>query len=216
MDWGFLKRVLLKIGFNRKWVDWIMLCVTKVEYLIIVNDSLVGPETPGRGLRQGDTLSPYIFIIYTEGLSVLINHATLNGSFHGMKICRTAPSITHLVFADDCFLFCHTTEPECQTLRNIIASFKSASGLGINFSKSSIFFSANVSPDDNLLISDILGISQPLNTGRYLRLPPLVGRNKRAIFSYLYFFFKERGRGNDQAHRGTLIRLSMPLPPNST
>jgi hypothetical protein len=101
--------MMAKMGFCQKWIRWIMLCVETVDYSIIVNGHMVGPVVPGRGLRQGDPLSPYLFIICAEGLSALIRQAENRGELHGIKICRKAPIISHLLFADDCFLFFKAT-----------------------------------------------------------------------------------------------------------
>jgi hypothetical protein len=82
-----------------------MLCVSSVNYTTLVNFEKVGPIHPGRGLRQGDPLSPYLFILVAEGLTSLINKAVKNGDLHGVKICRGALTVSHLLFADDCFYF---------------------------------------------------------------------------------------------------------------
>jgi hypothetical protein len=105
IDWEYLRGIMCKMGFSTQWISWIMMCVETVDYSVIVNGNIVGPIIPGRGLRQGDPLSPYLFIICAEGLSALIRQAEARGDIHGTKICRNAPIISHLLFADDCFLF---------------------------------------------------------------------------------------------------------------
>src|SRR3954465_8131853 len=95
--------MLISLGFVERWVHWMMMCVTSVHYSILVNTDRVGPIQPGRGLRQGDPLSPYLFILIAEGLSALIKGAVSRGDIHGVQICREAPSVSHLLFADDCF-----------------------------------------------------------------------------------------------------------------
>lgn len=91
--WGFLERIILKLGFDISGVELIKLCVTTVRYSIRVNDQLVGPIIPTRGLRQGCPLSPYLFVICAQGLSSLIEKSEMRGLIHGCKICKKA----HLV-----------------------------------------------------------------------------------------------------------------------
>jgi hypothetical protein len=94
-----------KMGFEAMWIKWMRMCVTNVKYHILVNDERVGPINPGRGLRQGDPLSPYLFIICAEGMTALTKQSERKGLLHGIKVCRRAPSISHLLFADDSLLF---------------------------------------------------------------------------------------------------------------
>ncbi|GAU46451.1 hypothetical protein TSUD_402180 [Trifolium subterraneum] len=75
VDWGFLRGVLTSMGFGDSWIRWIMMCVSSVNYSVPMNYNKVGPIIPGRGLRQGDPLSPYLFIMVTEGLTSLIHQA---------------------------------------------------------------------------------------------------------------------------------------------
>jgi hypothetical protein len=76
-----------------------MLCVSSVNYSTLVNFEKVGPIYPGRGLKQGDPLSPYLFILVTEGLTSLIHKAVASGDIHGVEICKGAPTVSHLLFA---------------------------------------------------------------------------------------------------------------------
>lgn len=74
-----------------------------VSYHISVNSELVGPIIPGRGIRQGDPLSPYLFIVCEEGLTALMKQAEARGDLHGVKIYWGAPIVGYLLFADDFF-----------------------------------------------------------------------------------------------------------------
>ena len=99
-------RVLEKLGFSSRWVNLVMKCITSVSYSVIINGATSGNIVPTWGLRQGDPLSPILFLIYTEGLSALINKATRNQLLTSISICRGYPRVTHLLFADDSILFC--------------------------------------------------------------------------------------------------------------
>lgn len=82
-----------------------MRCVSTVSYEVCFNGMSVGPITPKRGLRQGDPLSPYLFLFCVEGLSNSLDEAEEDGRIHWCRISQSAPNITHLLFADDSFLF---------------------------------------------------------------------------------------------------------------
>lgn len=76
------------MGFADMWIHWVMMCVTSMHYTVLVNYYRVEPIKAGRGLRQGDPLSPYIFILISEGLSTLIKGSVVRGDIHGIQICR--------------------------------------------------------------------------------------------------------------------------------
>lgn len=81
------------------------LCLKFVQYSILVNGDANGQIIPRRRLGQRDPLSPYLFILCIEGLSSLIKHSEGKGEIHGVKVCRGAPTLTHLLFVDECLLF---------------------------------------------------------------------------------------------------------------
>jgi hypothetical protein len=81
VDWGFLEGVLRRLGFHSKWVQWVMACVTIVQYSVCFNNVPLEPFKPTHGLRQGDPLSPYLFLFVTDGLSKLIQHETQQGLY---------------------------------------------------------------------------------------------------------------------------------------
>ena len=91
-----------------------MQCVTTVRYSFIINDATRDYVKPGRGIRQGDPLSPYIFILCSELLSSLCNFGQKNGELKGIKIASGAPCINHLLFADDTMFFCKANTQNAQ------------------------------------------------------------------------------------------------------
>ena len=95
-----------KMGFSSKWIRWIIECIKSVSYLILVNGEPKGHFVPTRGILQGDPLSPYLFLICSEGLNGLIEHAVDCKHIEGISLCRNGPKISQLFFADDSLLFC--------------------------------------------------------------------------------------------------------------
>ncbi|KAM1909716.1 hypothetical protein ACFX13_038443 [Malus domestica] len=112
LKWNFLEAIMIRMGFSTSWVRMIMLCVTTLTYSFKVNGEPVGYVQLRRGIRQGDPLSPYLFVMCAEGLLTLLIRAESIGALHGIKVGRSAPSIHHLFFAYDSFLFARGTLEE--------------------------------------------------------------------------------------------------------
>ena len=110
VEWPYLELVMRKMGFDDRWVRLMMICVTTVSYSILTNGEPKGMITPSRGIRQGDPLSPFLFLLCTEGLHGLISQVASRGDIKGYALCRNSPRLTHLLFADDSLLFCRATE----------------------------------------------------------------------------------------------------------
>ena len=132
-----------KLGFVEKWIDLIMNCVSSISYPVLINGESCGNISPSRGIKQGDPLSPCLFLLCVEGFSALIHEAARNQQINGISICRGCPLITHLFFADDSLLFCKAKDQECHALVNILNRYEEASRQKINTDKSSVFFSPN-------------------------------------------------------------------------
>jgi hypothetical protein len=162
-----------------------MMCIIFVDYHIIFNGDRIGPITPERGLRLGCPLSPYMYILCAEGLSAAIRNRELRGKIHGTRIYRTAPPISHLLFADDSFLFCKATMAEAQHLKETLSRYEHAYMQAINYGKSTIAFNSNTHHDIVADITSLLGIFVEIGSSKYLGLPSMIGRSKKAIFSYL-------------------------------
>ena len=183
VEWNFIHEVMIKMGFAKKWVDLIMNCISSVSYSVIINGEACGNITPTRGIRQGDPLSPYLFLLCAEGLSTLIHKATRDKQINGISIGRGCPFLTHLFFTDDSLLFCKANVQECQKLVDILNCYEVASGQKINTDKSSVFFSPNTPQGRKDCILNILGPMQDSRHNKYLGLPSIIGKSKAQVFA---------------------------------
>ncbi|XP_019183735.1 PREDICTED: uncharacterized protein LOC109178652 [Ipomoea nil] len=163
MEWPFLRNMMVALGFHDKWVELIMKCMTTVSYSILVNGSRSDPIIPTRGLRQGDPLSPYLFIICAEGLSLLLQQANNTGLIHGCRVARGAPQISHLFFADDSLLFFKANVEEANEVKRCLTVYEDLSGQVVNYHKSSICYSRNTSNMDRESVAQVLGVGQAPN-----------------------------------------------------
>ena len=101
-------------------------------------------EFQHRGLRQGDPLSPYLFLIVAEGFSCLIQRAEELGELKGIRVCRGAPMVSHLLFADDSLILMNADKKNADCLRNLLDRYCQSSGQMLSVNKSSIFFSLRI------------------------------------------------------------------------
>jgi hypothetical protein len=106
LEWDFLEEMMRKLGFDNRWVNLLMSCVCTVSYAILINGQPFGQLIPTQGIRQGDPLLPYFFILCAEAMSTMIQHSACEGSITGIPISRGGIRINHLLFADDSLLFC--------------------------------------------------------------------------------------------------------------
>jgi hypothetical protein len=185
VEWKFLEAMMIKMGFSRRFVKLIMNCVTTVRYQIKVNGDFTEKFTPTRGLRQGDPLSPYLFVICVEGLSALLQDAEANGRISGVKICPAAPAVTHLFFADDSVLLIRANVEEAMALRETLELYENCSGQCINTEKLAIMFSKNSKQHQKVPVKNTLAIQGDAWNEKYLGLPVYVGRSKKKAFEYI-------------------------------
>lgn len=185
LEWRYLEGILHKFGFSRVWVERIMKCVTTVSYSFLQDGSVFGNVQPQRGIRQGDPISPYLYILCAEGLSSMIRRHEEVGLLHGCKIARSAPPISHLLFADDCHFFFKATTQEAESMKNILQRYESLSGQAVNYRKSAVVFSPNTVTPCRRQVCDILRVHEVINSERYLGLPMYIGRGKTNAFNFL-------------------------------
>lgn len=132
VEWDFIEHLLRKMGFAERWITWIMWCVKSVKYKVLINGIPRGRIVPHRGLRQGDPLSPYLFILCTEILIKNLQKAEELKQITGLKVARASPAVSHLFFADNSLLFCKATREESEVLLSLLTQYERSSGEQIN------------------------------------------------------------------------------------
>jgi hypothetical protein len=103
---------MIKLGFHSSWINWIRICISSSSFSILINGSHFGFFSPKRGLRQGDPLSSFLFILGYEVLSRLLFKEEVVGNIKGLKVSRAIPAIHHLLFVDDLLIFGKATPIE--------------------------------------------------------------------------------------------------------
>ncbi|OMP02012.1 reverse transcriptase [Corchorus capsularis] len=160
VEWVFLEESMKVMGFPSKWIYLVMQCVQTVSYSVIVNEQNGEIFHPSRGIRQGDPLSPYLFLLCMESFSRLLYSASDLGKIQGVQISRLAPKVSHLFFADDSILFLTASKRSCEEVISILDVFEAASRQKINIEKSAVLFSANTSAVVKDEIMNFLGFRE--------------------------------------------------------
>ncbi|XP_042944715.1 uncharacterized protein LOC122278601 [Carya illinoinensis] len=182
VGWGFLQTMLSKLGFGDKWRKLVMACVKSVSYSVVVNGTPGDIIWPTRGLRQRDPLSPYLFLLCAEGLSTLLKEAEARGRIKGVAVTRGGKRINHLLFADDCVMFCRSKIEEWTVLVHLLKFYEEAYGQTLNRQKTSILFISNTSTEaKEYIVQHAEGVVCD-NYNKYLGLPTMIGKSKYNTF----------------------------------
>ncbi|GJR72598.1 putative RNA-directed DNA polymerase [Tanacetum coccineum] len=135
----FLGDIMKRIGFDSKWCKWVENCLNSSSMSILVNGSPTEEFTLERGVRQGDPLSPFLFILTAEGLNALVSEAVAKGIFKGLVIGSDRVVVLHLQYADDMIFFGEWRRENAKALICILKCFEEVSGLKVNFNKSKLY-----------------------------------------------------------------------------
>ncbi|KAJ9539002.1 hypothetical protein OSB04_031735 [Centaurea solstitialis] len=138
LNWGFLDDILAQMGFGDRWRAWVRGCITTTRVSILVNGSPTKEFRMEKGVRQGDPLAPFLFILAMEGLYVAMKEAKLKCIFKGIHLDNVREEISILLYADDAIFLGDWTRRNVTNLIRILQCFHICSGLKINFLKSKL------------------------------------------------------------------------------
>ena len=171
LEWSFIKMVLEHFGFPEMMINLIMSCVTSTTTAILFNGSKLDSFQPSRGIRQGDPISPYLFLLCMEFLGAHITKMCEDKKWDMVKASRSGPGFSHLFFADDLLLFAKADRKNCDAIIEVLDNFCNLAGQKVNLLKSKILFSSNVAGRRKRSICRSLGITATTNLGNYLGFP---------------------------------------------
>lgn len=146
LRWDYLDDVMRQMNFSSKWRGWVMSIVRNSRASVLVNGSPTYEFSCECGLRQGDPLSPFLFIIAMEGLSCIMKRASLLGAFHGIRVADSGPLLSHFMYADDVVFCGEWSIFNALNLRRLLRGFFLVTGLKISSKKSCLY---GVGVDDN-------------------------------------------------------------------
>eukprot|EP00253_Pinus_taeda_P025221 PITA_25221 len=139
LNWRYLCAVLEAYGFEKRWIEWIFNMVSTPIFSILVNGNPSKPFNASRGIRQGDPLSPFLFILTADGLGRIIKRESRRNKLRGLKLWGNNLAITHQQFVDDIMLFGEVSLREVRIIKEVLEVFSEASGMEINKDKSCTF-----------------------------------------------------------------------------
>lgn len=183
VNWNYLESTLFAFNFPGDLVALIMFFVRNATTKILWNGEPLESFEHTCGLRQGDPLSPYLFVRCVERLAYLILEVVEERKWEPLKPCRGCPALSHLFFADDLLLMGKATVSTTRTIKRVLDKFCEASGLNLNPTKSKVYFSKTGGASLKGQISGILGFAQTQTLGKYLGANLAHGRHNRELFN---------------------------------
>lgn len=176
VNWSFLEYMMRRMGMDEKWRKWIKECVFKGDLSVLVNGSPTKEFTIQKGLKQGDPLAPFLFLMVAEGLTGMVNKAEEKGVYKGFKVGKHEEKVSILQYADDTLLVGEATWENLWTMKALLRCFELVSGLKVNFHKSRVI---GINLEEHFLndAAVFLNCKQGSIPFKYLGIP--IGANPR-------------------------------------
>ncbi|XP_027077095.1 uncharacterized protein [Coffea arabica] len=183
VSWIFLLQVLRRFGFSERWIDMIWRLISNVWFSVLINGSPCGFFQSTRGLRQGDPISPALFIIGAEVFSRSLNSLVGQRGFLPFKVPTSCPIVTHLAYADDVIIFCSGVKRTLKKVMSVLENYCCVSGQQLNSQKSCFVDHDALTLPRKRVISQISGFQAKSLPLRYLGCTLYSGRRKSSYFS---------------------------------
>ena len=181
VEWAYLEAMMHKLSFHERWINLMTMCVSTVSYSVLINGEPKGRIVPTRGLRQGDPTSPYLFLLCAEGLSAMLRKVENGGIPRGIVVCRQAPLVSHLLFADDYIVFGKASKEEGFRLLKILEVYEKELGQKLNREKTSLFFSKNTSVEVKEDVKDMFRAQASISMNVTWACPLWWGKERRKL-----------------------------------
>ena len=217
LEWHFIQDTLKFFQLPPNLTTLIMNMITSTRFHILWNGTLLLEVVPSRGIRQGDPLSPHLFILCLERLFIKLNEAIRDKVIHPISF-RGWVRLSHLFFADDIFLFTRANVRDCKNLGRILLDFYERSGQLMSITKSKVWFSPRTPRHTKDQLAGILGLPTTNRIGTYLGTPIFTSRRIASSYEYLVENIWKRIEGwqtkyLSMAGRATLIKASITSIP---
>lgn len=171
LEWSFIRDTLKLFNFLNHLISLIMSCVSTSSISMLVNGGGLDYFQPSRGIRQGDPLSPYLFILCMEVLGALITEKCEAKLWDPVKVAPRGIAFSHLFFTDDLVLFAKADKKNCIAIKDAIETFCVLYGQKVSDEKSCVFFSPNISREAREELCSTLGYRSTPALGKYLGFP---------------------------------------------
>jgi hypothetical protein len=185
VEWDYLEAIMDKLGFAHQWISVIMGMVRSVSFSVLLNGNKLEEFKPTKGIRQGDPISPYPFLLVAEGLSCLLKINDQSSHLGGIKVAPSAPPVNHLLFTNDSLLFFKGSREGAEELSHLLEVYCHASRHRINREKSFIFFTKKCPQSVSDVVKSILHVNNESLNERYLGMPTDVGSSINGTFKFL-------------------------------
>ncbi|KAJ4811749.1 RNA-directed DNA polymerase (reverse transcriptase)-related family protein [Rhynchospora pubera] len=214
LNWQFLYESMRFLNVPDMIITMMSSGFSRARVSININGNMSGFITPTRGLRQGCPMSPYAFIMAMEMLTRLMGQLQVEGRLSGVKLARTSPAITHLIYADDLVVLGNTEKNELQNIIDAFSLFGHASGLEMNPAKSKVWFSKSCQQEHIHMTLNALQVDPAGESEKYLGALLVDGRSAKKTGQMLLERMQAKLTGwkmNMLSHAGRLVLIKSVL-----